>query len=112
MEQKAGFSFGRLAVRLGIVVPIVDLEEHLLLDEVCVLGFGQGRDNLPDQLLERLNVKRVRNELTTAAHLQECADFHLSVLLFDIALFKDLFQDKLLFFANQLTLTFLSEFRF
>ena len=41
---------------------------------------------LADQLLQRFNVERGRDELFLAAHLQEGAHFHLSVLLFNVAL--------------------------
>jgi len=76
-------------VGIRIVVPIVDLEEAFPLDEVRVLFVRHRRDTLLDQLLQRLDVQRVRDQLLQTAHLQKGAHLHLSVLLLDVTLAKN-----------------------
>jgi len=91
MEEKPRLTWQWLTVgRLRVHIHLVDLDQHSLLNQILILLIGHRSDALSDQLVQRLDIQRVRDQLLQTAHLEESTDLHLCVLILDISLPQNL----------------------
>ena len=100
MEKKTWFSIQWIDFRfLWILILLIHRNQHLVFLEIPVLIISHWCDDLLNQLVERLYVAAVRQELHDFAKFNECTDYHLQISFFDLTPCFHL-QQKYIIFNN------------
>lgn len=91
VEEESWLSRGGLTVRsFRVHIFFVDFDQHAVLHEVLILLIRHRSDSLSDQLVQRLDVQRVWDQLLEATHLEERRYFHRFVQVLNVSLSENL----------------------